>query len=108
MKHGKQTDRKRTARAEHNASDVLLRYEWVGLALILVVTFFVYQPALRGGMLVDDDGNITRPLLQPVSGLYRIWFDPMVTAQYYPLLHTAFWIEHRLWGDSFVGYHLAT
>lgn len=29
------------------------------------------------------------------------------TQQYYPLLHSAFWIEHRLWGDSALGYHLA-
>ncbi len=24
----------------------------------------------------------------------------------YPLLHSAFWIEHQLWGNSVVGYHL--
>lgn len=28
------------------------------------------------------------------------------TQQYYPLLHSAFWLEHRLWGDATVGYHL--
>ncbi len=27
-------------------------------------------------------------------------------AQYYPLLHSAFWVEHRLWGDATLGYHL--
>jgi tetratricopeptide (TPR) repeat protein len=59
-------------------------------------------------LLVDDDGNVTRPTLQPLSGLYHIWFDPTVTAQYYPLVHTVFWIEHRLWGDSHLGYHLVT
>src|SRR4051812_17469578 len=69
-----------------------------GLLLILLATFLVYHPAVRGGMLVDDDGNITSPSLQPISGLYHIWFDPTVTAQYYPVVHTAFWLEHRLWG----------
>ena len=29
------------------------------------------------------------------------------TQQYYPVLHSAFWLEHRLWGDAAVGYHLA-
>ena len=28
------------------------------------------------------------------------------TQQYYPLLHSAFWLEHKLWGDSVLGYHL--
>jgi tetratricopeptide (TPR) repeat protein len=83
-------------------------YELIGLALILLAIVFVYQPALHGGMLVDDEGNITPPSLQPASGLYHIWFDPTATAQYYPVVHTAFWVEHRLWGDSFVGYHLIT
>ncbi len=27
--------------------------------------------------------------------------------QYYPALHSAFWLEHLLWGDSAAGYHLA-
>jgi tetratricopeptide (TPR) repeat protein len=28
------------------------------------------------------------------------------TQQYYPVLHSAFWVEHRLWGDATLGYHL--
>ena len=39
-------------------------------------------------------------------GLYRIWFDLGATQQYYPLLHSAFWVEHKLWGDATLGYHL--
>jgi protein O-mannosyl-transferase len=80
----------------------------LGLLLVLLATFIVYHPALHGGMLVDDEGNITPPKLQSVSGLYHIWFSPTVTAQYYPLLHTVFWIEHKLWGDAVLCYHLVT
>ncbi len=36
----------------------------------------------------------------------QIWTKPGVTPQYYPLVHSVFWIEHRLWGDSPRGYHL--
>lgn len=54
----------------------------------------------------DDPANLTRPELQSLGGLYRIWFEPGATAQYYPLVHTSFWIEHKLWGYSFSGYHL--
>ena len=57
-------------------------------------------------MLWDDDGHLTRPDLQSLHGLWRIWFELGATQQYYPLLHTAFWMEHRLWGDAVLGYHL--
>ena len=41
-----------------------------------------------------------------MEGSLRIWFELGATQQYYPLLHSAFWIEHRLWGDATLGYHL--
>src|SRR3954469_5872675 len=65
-----------------------------------------YLPALKGDFLWDDTGHVTNPALQSWSGLARIWFEPGVTQQYYPLLHSAFWLEHRLWGDATLGYHL--
>lgn len=75
-------------------------------ALLLTLLLFVYAPALNGGLLWDDDAHITRPSLQSFSGLASIWFQPGATQQYYPLLHSAFWLEHGLWGDSLFGYHL--
>ncbi len=57
-------------------------------------------------MLWDDSGHVTAPDLQSLDGLRRIWFDRQAAQQYYPLLHSAFWVEHRLWGDSVAGYHL--
>ena len=36
----------------------------------------------------------------------RIWTEPGATQQYYPLAFSAFWLQHRLWGDSTLGYHL--
>ena len=61
------------------------------------------------GKIWRDEVNLTKPELQTLDGLRSIWFDPATTAkdsQYYPLVHTAFWIEHKLWGDAFLGYHL--
>ncbi len=75
-------------------------------ALIAVVTLAAYFPALTGDFLWDDAGHVTNPALQSWSGLGRIWFEVGATQQYYPLLHSAFWIEHRIWGDAPVGYHL--
>lgn len=65
-----------------------------------------YWPALQGGLVWDDAAHVTRPELRSWSGLGRIWFDAHATQQHYPVLHTAFWIEHRLWGDATLGYHL--
>jgi protein O-mannosyl-transferase len=74
--------------------------------LLLLVTVIAYRPALNGRLLWDDDAHVTKPELQSLHGLWRIWFDLGSTQQYYPLLHSAFWVEHRLWGDAVLGYHL--
>jgi len=74
--------------------------------LLFTAALLAYLPALSGGLLLDDDLHITRPELRSLAGLWRIWFDVGATQQYYPVLHTAFWVEHRLWGNSVEGYHL--
>ena len=65
-----------------------------------------YLPSINGGLLWDDAAHITAPALQMLHGLWRIWFQVGATQQYYPVLHSAFWLEHRLWGNSVLGYHL--
>ena len=75
-------------------------------ALLVASTLLAYGPALHGRRLLDDDLHITAPALQSVAGLARIWFRPGATQQYYPVVHTAFWLEHRVWGESDLGYHL--
>ena len=75
--------------------------------LIFAVTLLVYGRSLSGDFLWDDrPGHVTRPELRSVEGLRRIWFEPGATQQYYPLLHSAFWTEHQLWGDSPAGYRV--
>ncbi|MBI1784276.1 tetratricopeptide repeat protein, partial [Candidatus Sumerlaeota bacterium] len=47
----------------------------------------------------DDDYYVTKnDTLRDLDGLWRIWFVPGSVPQYYPLVHTAFWIENHLWG----------
>ena len=79
---------------------------WLLAGALLAATLIAYSPAWHGGMVWDDDFHVTRPSLRSLHGLYRIWFEPGTTLQYYPLLHSAFWLEHRLWGDATLGYHL--
>jgi Tfp pilus assembly protein PilF len=78
----------------------------VAPALIVSLTLVAYAPALSAGFIWDDDGHVTRPALRGLDGLGRIWFDVGATQQYYPVLHTFFWIEHRLWGNAAFPYHL--
>jgi protein O-mannosyl-transferase len=80
--------------------------KWLLAAALVIAVFLAYQPAWQGGFIWDDDAHVTKPELRSWHGLYRIWFDLGATQQYYPLLHSVFWIEHKLWGDSPLGYHL--
>ena len=79
---------------------------WVMVLLITALVAACYLPALRGSLLWDDPAHVPRPELRSWHGLWRIWTDLEATQQYYPVLFTAFWVEHRLWGDATVGYHL--
>lgn len=74
-----------------------------GLALL---TLLAYLPALQGGFIWDDDLHITEnEHLHNLTGLREIWFKPGATIQYYPLVHTCFWVEYHLWGLWAPGYH---
>ena len=76
-----------------------------GLILFIAV-LAAYQQAWNGRPLWDDDGHITRPELRSAGGLARIWTTPGAVPQYYPVVHTVFWLESHLWGDLPLGYHL--
>ena len=88
-----------------NPARTTSRDTWLGL-LLLTVIVLAYSPALTGGYVWDDDAHITRTALRGWDGLRSIWFNLHATQQYYPLLHSAFWLEARLWGDEVLGYHL--
>ncbi len=88
-------------REDSNSADA-----WRGL-LLLGLTLLAYSPALLGAYLWDDDAHVTKMALRSLDGLKRIWFEIGATQQYYPLLHSAFWVEAQLWGDNVLGYHLA-
>ncbi len=77
-------------------------------ALIFCVTLLAYLPALAGAFIWNDSDYVTAPALRSLTGLARIWNEPGATQQYYPLLHSAFWVQHRLWGDHPLGYHIVT
>jgi protein O-mannosyl-transferase len=75
---------------------------WLVFLGLLIVVGLAYQPAWHGAMLWDDDAHLTRSGLT----LWAIWFDVGATQQYYPIVHSAFWVFSRLWGAAPLGYHL--
>jgi tetratricopeptide (TPR) repeat protein len=79
---------------------------WQG-GLIILLVFLAYLPTLRGGFIWDDDSYVTHnPTLHDLGGLQRIWFKVGAVPQYYPLVHTTFWLEYHLWALNPIGYHL--
>ena len=80
--------------------------QWAMVGLVFGAAVVVYGPALQGQMLWDDPAHVTRLDLRSISGLWRIWTDLSETQQYYPVLYSVFWLEHVLWGDAVLGYHL--
>lgn len=76
-------------------------------AIVLVgAVWLAYLPALQAGFIWDDDDYVTNnPTLRTLSGLAEIWLNPRSIPQYYPMVHTTFWLEYRLWGLSPMGYH---
>jgi len=79
---------------------------WAWPLLLFGATIAAYLPALGAGFVWNDVDYVTAPGLRSLSGLWLIWFKLGATQQYYPLLHSAFWFEHRMWGDATIGYHL--
>ena len=81
------------------------RAPWAAVALVLIA-IVAHAGALRAGFIWDDDDYVTEnATLHDLHGLGRIWFELGAVPQYYPLVHTTFWVEHQLWDDKAAGYH---
>lgn len=81
------------------------RFLWA--LLLLVATAIAYFPTTQCSFIWDDDDYVTNnPTLRDANGLKRIWLDPAATPQYYPLVHTTFWLEYQSWGLNATGYHI--
>jgi tetratricopeptide (TPR) repeat protein len=78
----------------------------VALAAIVAATWVAYWPCLWGEFIWDDNLYVLyNPLLRDVTGLWRIWFEPVATPVYHPLVFSSYWIEYQMWGTTTLGYH---
>lgn len=79
---------------------------WLPALLLVAAIVFAYSPIFGASWIWDDDAYVTRnQALRSLDGLWRIWFAPGATPQYYPLTFTSFWIEYQIWGAWPAGYH---
>jgi tetratricopeptide (TPR) repeat protein len=76
-------------------------------ASLAAAAVFVYARTFAAGFIWDDDFYVwNNPTLKTLGGIFDIWFRPLSIPQYYPLVHTTYWLEYRLWGDHPAGYHV--
>lgn len=80
---------------------------WICALGLLALVALAYQPSFGNGFIWDDDQYLYQnPVLSQRDGLRAIWLDPGATPQYYPMVHTSYWLEHQLWGTEPLGYHV--
>jgi tetratricopeptide (TPR) repeat protein len=80
--------------------------KWLLGTVLFAAVIAAHFPASRNAFIWDDDSYLTENVLvQSPDGLGRIWFEPLASPQYYPLVFSTFWLEHRLWGLRPSGYH---
>lgn len=80
---------------------------WLRAGVLALVVLLAYSSVFNAGFIWDDDAYVTNnPHLETLTGLFRIWFSPGATPQYYPMVFTVFWVEYHLWGLNPAGYHL--
>jgi tetratricopeptide (TPR) repeat protein len=76
-------------------------------ATLLAITAAAWAGVAWCGFVWDDDLRVVdNATLRSLDGLRRIWFEVGANKQYYPLVFSSFWVEHRLWGVDPAGYHL--
>lgn len=74
--------------------------------VIAALALIAHGRGVGNGFIWDDDAYVTaNETLRTADGLRRIWVEPRATPQYYPLVHTTYWLEFRAWGLDPAGYH---
>ena len=74
---------------------------------MVLISFISYLPATKCGYVWDDDCYVyNNSTIRSLEGLRQIWFHIGATFQYYPLVHTTYWVEYHLWDLNPAGYHV--
>jgi protein O-mannosyl-transferase len=83
-----------------------VRRDYIGLFLILVITFIVYGVSLSNGFVNwDDDKYIqNNPLITSID--LKALFSKYVMGNYHPLTMLGYAIEYQFFGLNAAGYHV--
>jgi len=83
------------------------RLKFLIAGLLFLLPVIAYVPSYSNGTIWDDDDYvINNETLRSREGLLTLWTEPRSIPQYYPLVHTTYWLECRLWGLAPAGYHV--
>ncbi len=92
------------AHPRNQAASFWLPCAWGALLVLMVAV--VYWPTLGNAYIWDDAAHLEdNAALTSPDGLWEMWFQVGAIPQYYPLVHTTFWVEYRLWQLDPLGYH---
>lgn len=110
--HSKLNGRRSESRSSDSKQQVRQRLIRPGQFLVclalLTITVLAYLPVINdGGFIWDDESYVTHnKTLRDLEGLKQMWVQPQAIPQYYPLVHTTFWVEYQLWQLDPTGYHV--
>jgi protein O-mannosyl-transferase len=76
------------------------KYVWAGLALAFCAALFIYGPALTGPFVYDDAVQRYAKIAEANESLGE-WLKGLR-----PLLSFSFWLNHAIFGDKPLGYHV--
>ncbi|MDR1368032.1 MAG: hypothetical protein LBJ76_04880, partial [Candidatus Accumulibacter sp.] len=81
------------------------------LALSLLLVFCLYLQTLFQQPFADDEIYLafSNTFLRqaPFSELYRLFLEPANPWEFLPLRDFTYWLDFRLFGDEFIGFHLS-
>lgn len=88
---------------------------WLWRGLLIVLCLLAYVPSLSSNFLWDDNRHANAIAsgelnMRDYDGLIRIWtklgLEEGGTPQYYPVTHTVYWLCHKVWNKSALGYRV--
>ncbi|KJJ84297.1 Tetratricopeptide TPR_2 repeat protein [Candidatus Omnitrophus magneticus] len=83
----------------------MVKSKWLQIFVIAIACFIVYAKSLNNGFIWDDDQYVHKNHWISESEGPKVFWLTREMPQYYPMVFTTFWLEHKAWGLNAKGYH---